>query len=67
MDAELEYTRSTKTAPVITPEVTATLEDLIKQRIKDELWDDVERKRPNGGANREKKELADLSTEKSKS
>ena len=66
MDADLEYTRSTKTAPVITPEVTATLEDLIKQRIKDELWDDVERKRPDAGSRRKDKELADLSTEKSK-
>ena len=66
MDADLEYTRSTKTAPVITPEVTATLEDLIKQRIKDELWDDVERKRPTGGAGSKTKALADVSTEKSK-
>lgn len=66
MDAELEYQRSTKTAPVITPEVTASLEDLIKQRIKDELWDDVERKLPNAHLSGKKKELADVSTEKSK-
>lgn len=31
-------------APVITPEVTASLEEIIKRRIKEESWDDPVRK-----------------------
>ena len=69
MEAEMDYQRNTKAAPVITPEVTATLEDMIKERIKEELWDDVERRtvdeyNKSRGGNR--KELLEVSTEKSK-
>jgi U3 small nucleolar RNA-associated protein MPP10 len=66
LEAEMDYQMNTKTAPVITPDVTATLEDMIKERIKQELWDDVERRSVDDFSSRKKKELADVSTEKSK-
>ena len=66
MEAEMDYQRNTKTAPVITPDVTATLEDMIKERIKEELWDDVERRNVGDRTEDKAKELADVSTEKNK-
>ena len=44
LEKDLDYQRTIKVAPTITEDVTKTIEDMIKQRIRDELWDDVERK-----------------------
>lgn len=43
LQEDLEFEHVAKMAPTITPEVTEGLEELIRKRIKDRAWDDVER------------------------
>eukprot|EP00271_Cylindrocystis_brebissonii_P007026 TRINITY_DN2010_c0_g1_i1.p1 TRINITY_DN2010_c0_g1~~TRINITY_DN2010_c0_g1_i1.p1 ORF type:complete len:700 (+),score=221.94 TRINITY_DN2010_c0_g1_i1:72-2102(+) len=66
LEVEIDFDHAARPPPVITEEVTATLEDLIKKRIKESRFDDVERKAPMKlkGPRKERQELDDKQSQK---
>ncbi|CAG8612105.1 9597_t:CDS:2, partial [Scutellospora calospora] len=66
LEEDLKFDHVIKPVPIITEEVTMKLEDMIKQRILDETFDDVERKQDPNFRPFLPSKLVEISNEKSK-
>ncbi|KAM9545539.1 LOW QUALITY PROTEIN: U3 small nucleolar ribonucleoprotein MPP10-like [Salvelinus alpinus] len=60
LEVDVAFDSASRMAPAVTEETTLQLEDIIKQRIKDQVWDDVVRKeKPKEEVFEYKKRLTD--------
>ncbi|XP_014667547.1 PREDICTED: U3 small nucleolar ribonucleoprotein protein MPP10-like [Priapulus caudatus] len=66
LQEHVEFDQTVKPAPIVTEEVTKSLEELITQRVKDQAWDDVERRKKATTDAQEYKKKVILDQEKSK-
>jgi len=66
LEEYLQYDFVSKPPPNITEEVTKSIEDIIKQRIKEKIWDDVQRKVKPDQKPFEYKKRIELDSNKSK-
>ncbi len=66
LQEDLEFEHLGKLAPVVTVEVTESIESIIKKRIKDAAWDDVERIPEDLAIEQKKKAVVELKDTKSK-
>ncbi|CCC69867.1 hypothetical protein NCAS_0D02860 [Naumovozyma castellii] len=62
---DLEFERTAKPVPVITAEITESLEDMIRRRIQDEKFDDLAKRTINDLSERQRKPKFELSDAKS--
>ncbi|ODV85931.1 hypothetical protein CANARDRAFT_27999 [[Candida] arabinofermentans NRRL YB-2248] len=65
LDEELEFDRTARPVPVITQETTESLEEIIKRRIKDEKFDEVQRRIISDLSNFKNSKRVEVSEEKS--
>ncbi|KAK9237540.1 Mpp10 protein-domain-containing protein [Lipomyces kononenkoae] len=65
LEEDLEFDRGTKPVPVITKEVTESLEEMIRNRIKNNDFNDVARRNPDGIAEFRPSKLVDVDQTKS--
>ncbi|ANB11880.1 Mpp10p [Sugiyamaella lignohabitans] len=65
IETDLDFERNAKPVPVITQEVTESLEDMIRRRIKNEQFDDIPRRLPDTLPEFQKAKLVEVQETKS--
>ena len=66
LEADLEFDHVASAPPVVSEEMTAKLEDIIKARIVEQRFDDVERVEPGLNDDKKRRQFTELDDQKSK-